>query len=116
MYLYLARRDKMGARVVTVLDAPERPPTRLTDLKSLQLPAGMHDSIERIFHENRMYWEPWVESASDYAELRKKLQTRGFQRLYPSCKPMFDGTSLLLPPKVSMKKHPKKKTMVTKKI
>ena len=115
MYLYLARRDKMGARVVTVLEGPECPPIRLTDLKSLQLPVAISESVERILYENRMYWEPWIESADSYQALRKKLQARGFQGLYPSCKPIFDGTSLLSPPKADMKKHPEKKTMVTRK-
>jgi hypothetical protein len=114
-YLYLARRDKMGARVVTVLDGPQRPPIRLVDLESLKLPPTIHASVEKIIYDNRMYWEPWIESAEHYQELRKKLHARGFQGLYPSCKPLFDGTSFLLPPKADLKKHPKKKTMLTRK-
>jgi len=62
-----------------------------------------------------MHWEPWLESAESYQELRKALIKRGFKNLYTSSKPIYDGTSLLNPPDVSLKQHPKQKTMVRRK-
>lgn len=112
MYLYLGRRDRKGARVVMVLDGPETTPVRVTDLKSIQLPTAVFDSVERIIYDNRMYWEPWIESAESYEELKKSLHKRGYRDLYPSCKPLYDGSSLLYPHAADMAKHPPKKTMV----
>jgi hypothetical protein len=95
-----------------VLDGPETTPVRVTDLKSIQLPAAVFESVEKILYDNRMYWEPWIESAENYEALRQTLQKRGYSNLYPSCKPMFDGSSLLYPQTADMTKHPPKKTMV----
>lgn len=114
MYLYLGRRDRKGARVVMVLDGPETTPVRVTDLKSIQLPAAVSESIEQIVYENRMHWEPWIESAESYEALRQKLHKRGYRDLYPSCKPLYDGSSLLYPPAADMAKLPPRKTMVPK--
>ncbi len=98
-----------------VLDGPSRDPIRLADLKSLQLPESVHNSVEQIIHDNRMYWEPWIESASNYKELRQNLQKRGYSGLYPSSKPLFDGSSLMFPHKINASKHPQRKAMVKKK-
>jgi hypothetical protein len=114
LYLYLARRDKKGARVVTVLEGPETSPVRVTDLKSLRLPPGMDGPVEQIVHENRMYWEPWIEAADSYQDLRASLQRRGYSNLYVSSKPIYDGTTLLNPPDADMSAHPRQKTMVRK--
>jgi hypothetical protein len=114
MYLYLGRRDRKGARVVMVLDGPETHPVRITNLKSINLPDAVFNSVEKIVYDNRMYWEPWVESAESYEVLRQNLHKRGYSDLYPSCKPLYDGSSLLCPPVADMAKHPSKKTMVAK--
>jgi hypothetical protein len=78
MYLYLGRRDRKGARVVMVLDGPETHPVRITNLKSINLPDAVFNSVEKIVYDNRMYWEPWVESAESYEVLRQNLHKRGY--------------------------------------
>lgn len=113
-YLYIARRDRKGARVIMVLDAPQINPTRVTDLKSIQLPAIVQDSVEQIIDENRMYWEPWIESAENYEELKLSLDKRGYRNLYVSSKPLYDGSSILSPPIANMSKHPSRKKMLSK--
>ena len=115
MYLYLARRDRKGARVVMVLDGPQSYPVRVKDLKSLGLPDVVHQSIEKIIYDNRMYWEPWIESSKNYESLRQSLYKRGYSDLYASNKPIYDGSSLLNPHPVDMSLHPQRKTMVAKK-
>lgn len=114
MYLYLGRRDRKGVRVVMVLDGPETTPVRVTDLKSIQLPKAVSESVEKIVYDNRMYWEPWIESAENYEKLRQALHKRGYSNLYPSCKPLYDGSSLLCPPRADMTNHQPRKTMVPK--
>ncbi len=115
LYLYLGRRDKKGVRVVTVLEGPHTHPVRVTDLKSLQLPSGIYEAVDQIVHDNRMYYEPWIEAADSYEDLKVSLTRRGYRDLYVSSKPLFDGTSLLSPPGVSMSGHPRPRTMVGKK-
>lgn len=114
MYLYLARRDRKGARVVMVLDGEKTWPARVTDLKAIQLPDNIYASVEHIIHENRMYWEPWIESADSYEELKKSLIRRGYMDLYVSSKPLYDGSSLLYPPSADISSLPKQRTMITK--
>ncbi len=115
MYLYLGRRDKKGVQIVTVLDGPKVSPTRLADLSVLNLPVQMAESVGQIIHDNRMYWEPWIESANSYMELRQALLKRGYRDLAISSRPIYEGTSLYSPPVADTSKVPPKKTMVAKK-
>lgn len=115
LYLYLARRDRKGARVVMVLNGPETNPVRVSDLKSLQLPPDVFDSVNNIIFENRMFWELWIESAANYEDLKKSLHQRGYRDLYVTSKPLYDGSSLIYPHTADMTRHPPKKTMVAKK-
>lgn len=115
MYLYLGRRDKKGVQVVTVLDGPKLPPTRLIDLGALKLPSGMSEAVAQIIHDNRMFYEPWIESASSYQELRVALTKRGYCDLNLSSRPVYEGTSLYSPPPVDTSKMPTRKVMVSKK-
>jgi len=88
---------------------------RVADLKSLQLPVAIHESVEQIIQDNRMYWEPWLESADSYEDLKTSLHRRGYRDLYVSSKPLYDGTNLFSPPEASLTGHPQRKTMVKKK-
>ena len=115
MYLYLGRRDKKGVQIVTVLDGPKVAPTRLTDLSALKLPAQMAESVEQIIYDNRMYWEPWIESADSYQDLRQALIKRGYRELAFNSRPVYEGTSLYSPPPADTSKVPPRKTMVGKK-
>lgn len=79
LYLYLARRDKKGVRVLTVFKGPDKlHPTRVNDVKSLGLPEDFQDEISAEVHEHRMLWEPWLEVADDYKALRESLRVRGY--------------------------------------
>lgn len=112
MYLYLARRDRKGARVVMTLSGEKTWPARVTDLKAIQLPENITDAVSQIVYDNRMYWEPWIESAENYEELKKSLTRRGYSNLYASSKPLYDGSSLLYSPSADISSLPKQKTMI----
>jgi hypothetical protein len=113
MYLYLARRNKSQVRLLTILSGTEYPATRLTDVKKLGLPSGITAKLTAYIHENRMSWEPWIESAENFAELRKKLTARGFEGFPLSSSPVFEAafervSSQLVAPKIkTMLRKPK---------
>jgi hypothetical protein len=82
LYLYLARRDKKGVKILTEFPASQNfPATRVTDLLSLNLPGTISAQIADAVHEHRMFWEPWLESADNFVDLRDKLRARGYNQL-----------------------------------
>jgi hypothetical protein len=62
-----------------------------------------------------MYWEPWIQSASDYGVLRQSLRKRHFKNvpLVPDPIHPVRGLSRFIKPKV--KDLPKRKVMLKKK-
>src|SRR6516225_6992473 len=91
IYLYLARRDKKGLKLVSVLEGPLTAPVRLMDVKLLNLPGNMEQEISRIVHENRMYWEPWLESAESFEALKKAVRSRGYRQVPAHGNPLYMG-------------------------
>ncbi len=89
IYLYLARRDKKGVKILTVLNGKPCSPGRLIDVKKLGLPAILEQQISQRIYQDRMLWEPWIESADKFLELRKSLKNRGFSSLPLSSNPKF---------------------------
>jgi hypothetical protein len=67
--------------VVTVLQGQTSGPTRLTDSSILKLPQEWERRIEQIIYEHRMNYDAWIESASDFEELKTKLADRGHSNL-----------------------------------
>lgn len=81
LYLYLARRDKKGIKILSMFDASKRqviPATRIIDIKTLNLSSGLEASLSHTIYENRMLWEVWLESANDYEQLKQMLRQRGY--------------------------------------
>ena len=59
LFLYLARRDKKGLKLVSVFQGEHTYPIRLQDVPLLNLPNQKESEIKRIIPtNNRMYWEP----------------------------------------------------------
>jgi hypothetical protein len=83
-------------------------------LKKLNLPQLWETKIEQIIHENRLLYEPWLESATDYNELRDRLKGRGFTGV-----PMGPNPLLNMPaaktPKADTSSCQIKRTMLRKK-
>lgn len=114
LYLYLARRDKKGCKVIMVLQGLTTPPTRVTDVNSLRLGPDVLSELTDIIHEHRMEWEPWVESANSYEELRQKLVTRGYSQLPLKATPLHSGSSHNNPHVADLRTVGAQKTMVQK--
>ena len=111
LYVYLVRRDKKGAQVLTILEGDSMP-VRLNDIKQLQLSSVLESEIAAIIHENRMMWEPWVESADSYVELRKCLRKRGYTNIALHGTPLYRQTDLYNLQKANTKKLPIKNSML----
>lgn len=111
VYLYLARRDKKGCKIIMILQGLETYPTRLTDVNSLRLPADLIVELQNIIHDNRMDWEPWVESANSYEELRQKLVNRGYSQIPLKANPLHAESS---PHVADLRSAGTRKTMVRK--
>ena len=82
LYLYLARRDKKGIRVLSVISGNDYfPPTRVNSIEELGLPDKMKSVISKEILENKMLWELWIEGAENYASLRNALKKRRYKNL-----------------------------------
>ena len=78
IYLYLGRRDKKGAAILAILHGPPVPPSRVPDVARLGLPRDLTARLQQSIYEERMYWEPWIESADTYGDLVESLRKRGY--------------------------------------
>ncbi len=89
LYLYLARRDKKGMRLLSTFNENvDMPPTRVSDIKQLSLPETMEKEISRTVYENRMLWELWIQSAESFQGLKQLLKKRGYKKLPMVSAPM----------------------------
>lgn len=113
LYLYLTRRDKKGLQIITILHGNQIIATRLTNLKNLFLPDEISQSIQELIDNNKMYWEPWIESANDYNELKNKLQKRGYTNLPIHSPPMLRNYTKIHASTIAFKKP---NTMIKKKL
>jgi len=113
LYLYLARRDKSGIRIVANFLGRPLLPTRIEDLAPLQLPTGWEPQIEQIIFDSRMLWEPWLESSDSFEELRSILKIRGYTNIPINSQPEFTPANLQTPV-VNVSYLPKKATMLRK--
>jgi hypothetical protein len=81
LFLYLARRDKKGIKLITMINGDKSVNMRLTSLQDLDLPKAWQNQIEKIIYENRMLYEPWIESAESFQDLKDRLRYRGYCQL-----------------------------------
>jgi hypothetical protein len=89
LYLYLAKRDRTNIQVVSVINSINKiDATRLENASYLNLPKDKVDILQQFFCEHKMDWEPWIETASDYKDLKNRLEKRGYKNISSSCKPL----------------------------
>lgn len=112
IYLYLARRDKKGVRILLIINGSNQAFTRVSDLKLLNLPTNVYNNINSVIFENRMLWEPWVESADSFEAFRKHLDNRGFSGLPLAEKSILNNK--FITNKIDLSSLPKRKTMIRK--
>lgn len=73
----------------------------------------MAQKIIDFCHENRMMWEPWIQSAATFDELAKNLRERGYTNLPPGGQPLVDHSPGQF---IETKKVQSKKTMTRPKL
>ena len=112
--MYLASRSKQGIKLLTILTGESIVTARLTDIKTLKLPQLWEVKIQQLIHENRMLYEPWVESAKNYNELRDRLKNRGFRDLPMGPNPMLDIAAYTSAPKADTSSFKIRRTMIRK--
>lgn len=115
LYLYLARRDNAGIRIIAKLTGREQLPVRLDDagLLSLQLPTTWHTQFSQIIYDNRMMWEPWIQSVTSFNDFRAALKKRGYTNIPISSQPEFTA-STVKSTAVNVSYLPNQKTMIRK--
>jgi hypothetical protein len=82
LYIYLARRDKKGIKVISGFSFDGKVyATRVEDIVSLGLNPKIADEIAREASQNRMEYELFAESAASFDELKSSLAKRGYSHL-----------------------------------
>ncbi len=120
MYIYLAKRDKKGVIVVAIFNGLNPQTKRIVpnDVNKFGLSAQFREEFKRVFYENRIKYEPWMEPAANYAELVNKLRKRGYKNISEDGTPMFDDifdiTMFGDEDNVDTSKMTSKKTMIRK--
>ena len=83
-YIYLLRRDKKGLMLVATMPFDrEIPATRIVS------PNNFPPEILSIIEENKMMWEPWIESSDSYKNLKSSLLRKGYSKLPITAMPKF---------------------------
>jgi hypothetical protein len=112
LYIYLARRDKSSVRILMKVIGNPVLATRITDISLLNLPAEKSSKISQIIYNDRMLWEPWIEAASTFENLRAALKARGYTNIPMSPQPEIISTNGIS--SVTTSSLPKQKTMIRK--
>jgi len=84
MYVYLARRDKKGIKIISSFTHKTQCyPTKINikELSKTLLPYGIQEQIAIEFQKNNLIYEIYMESASSADELKKSLISRGYKNI-----------------------------------
>ena len=114
LWIYLARRDKTGIKMTSKFRGKKIMPSRIERIEDLHLPPSYADYIKTLIYEHRMLYEPWIESANDYATLVQNLKLRGYTNVPVSGKLLYGLNTNGYPPEISVRNIPEKKTMTRK--
>ena len=105
IYLYLSRRDRSSVRILCKLRGYEINASRIQNVDTT--------ALNQIIYDNRMLWEPWVESAETYEDLKDSLRLRGYSNLPMSGQPEFTAANTASPV-VNPNALPRRTVMVQK--
>lgn len=114
LYLWLGRRDKTAVRILSILRGKKQSPTRVDDLNLLNLPTVWSKQIEKIIYDNRLLWEPWIETSVSFDAFRNGLRKRNYSNIPINPRPEF-FSPYLPSTTVNTSNLPKTKTMTSKK-
>ena len=113
LYLYLGRRDKGGVRILSKFQGRSQMAVRIEDLGPLHLPDGWEGQLEQMIFDSRMLWEPWIESADSFDNLRSSLKIRGYTNIPVSSQPEFLSSATQMST-INVSHLPRKITMLRK--
>jgi len=102
-------------KLITVLQSKEAVNGKLDDMTSLNLPKVWERKIAQIIHDNRMLYEPRLETAKDFNELRSRLKHRGYSDIPMGANPMLDMKAYAKAPEANTSSVKVQKTMIRKK-
>lgn len=106
LWLYLARRDKKGIKILSKFYSRDIDPTLVVDLKVFNLPSSWYAKIKSYIDDNILYWEPWIQTGFNYDELKSNLKKQGYSELPANGKPMILVTPTLFVNSNSFIKNP----------
>ena len=89
-YLYLAKRNKKGTKLLARLEIPGAITSRVEDVKTLNLHPNLESKIDGVVKTNKIHWELWIETADSYEKLKKELNKRGYSEIAIHPVPMFN--------------------------
>ena len=101
--------------MITILQGESIVSSKLEDVASLNLPELWRKKINQVISENRMLYEPWIESARDFEELKQRLKGRGFSNLPMGFSAILDLPAYGTAPKAETSSCKVQRTMIRKK-
>lgn len=114
IWIYIARRDKTGVKLLTQLRGKKILASHLENVDDLKLPLDYKDFIKKSIYENRLLFEPWIESANDYLTLRSQLKLRGYSNIPLSNIQEYGSINSAISPEIYTKNINQIKVMVRK--
>jgi hypothetical protein len=112
--IYIARRDKTGVKLLTQLRGKKILASHLENVDDLRLPSDYKNFIKKSIYENRLLFEPWIESANDYLALRSQLKLRGYSNIPLSNIQEYGSITSAISPEIYTKNINQIKVMVRK--
>ena len=100
---------------MTVLQGQSAVTSKLTNTSDLNIPQVWERKIQQIIHDNRMLYEPWIESASSFNEIRDRLKGRGYTDLPMGASPLLKMESYSKAPNADTSSCNISRTMIRKK-
>jgi hypothetical protein len=92
------------------------PPTRLQEMTGMSLPTTNVQKLTEIVYESRLEWEPWIESADSFDNIKEKIKRRGYTNLPISFIPEVGSNNIALTPEIYTSNLNKTKIMTRRQV
>jgi hypothetical protein len=92
IYIYLVKRDKGSVRILLKVTGKPINASRLEETQTLNLPVDWKNQLDQIIYDNRMLWEPWIESSGSFEDFRAALKTRKYLNIPLTAQPEISST------------------------
>jgi len=111
LWLYLAKRDKKGIQIIAKLLSRDLDPTKLDNIKRLALPESWEGKIYSYLEQNKLYWEPWLQTNDNFDDLKNSLKKRGYSDIPSNGQPMIPVVPQIV---ININNFTKQKKMIQK--